>query len=397
MAAVAQQPPAAGTTEIPAETPHLLSRQALDAYLLTHAGKHTPLDALPPMARQRFLDSLVFGSKGLGGFDPGDLVTELTRDEIVRVLALFDAQDYAGVVKSRRVRASWTWRLQAAHPGEIERGFDALHHLGDAEKPDALRDAFHALTARFDGNPDAIARLPERELVYLLRSIQLGADHAPTPGDVERLRAVVAALRARNIAQPQDHRMLYDAMLRTRQFEAARQYASRHVDANLPQLPRMEDPYRDDAPAFSAWLASADGGILTRSALDLGPTQLLVTAGCHFSQDAAEDIAGDRVLGPAFAAHARWLMLPPGQEDLAAMRGWNRRFPDAQAHLLYDRSEWALLPPTWRMPEFFIVHEGKVIDHVTGWPRGDAAQRQALIDLLARAGLLDPGKADTAP
>ena len=49
----------------------------------------SPLDALSPGARARFLDSLAFGRKGLGGFDPHDLVLELDAGQIHAVLALF--------------------------------------------------------------------------------------------------------------------------------------------------------------------------------------------------------------------------------------------------------------------------------------------------------------------
>lgn len=40
------------------------------------------------------------------------------------------------------------------------------------------------------------------------------------------------------------------------------------------------------------------------------------------------------------------------------------------------------------MPGFFIVRDGKVIEHIVGWPRNPAGNRQPLIDALTRAGLL---------
>lgn len=374
----------------PAQVTPIRSQQALDAYLKAHPVATTPLGKLPPLARQRFLDSLVFGERGLAGFDASDLSTELTGEDIAALLALFDARDYAGMVTPRHPIASARWRDQADSPGPLETGFDPLYRASRAGDERTARRLFDAMMAKSAGSPKAIGSLPERELVYLTRALELLTAEDATQADVARLQAVVAAMQARGIAQPQDHRMLYDLLLRTRQFDAARSYTSTHPNAGLPNLPRLIDPLGAAAPAHTVWRASADGSALTRSALDLRPTRILVTAGCHFSSDAAEDISGDPLLGPAFAAHAQWLMLPPGREDQDAIRDWNRRFPDAQAKQIYDRNEWSLFPAGWRMPVFFIVREGQVIDRVEGWRRGSDAGRQKLVDALRRAGLLDP-------
>src|SRR3546814_13855955 len=82
---------------------------------------------------------------------------------------------------------------------------------------------------------------------------------------------------------------------------------------------------------------NAEGNRLTRTAIDLEPTQILVTAGCHFSVDAAEDISADPVLGPVFARHAHWLVSTPGIESIDAARAWNQRLPDAQVGMMHAR------------------------------------------------------------
>lgn len=380
------------------DAPPLRTREALDAYLQAHKGKPTPLDALPPLARQRFLESLAFGRSGLGGFSTAELATELTPDEIVAVLTLFDVQDYARAVQSRYPDGTPNRHAQAAQPGQIERDFDALYRLqlgGDTTALQAFYEADFAPSLR---DPDVIGRLPERELIYLLRATDMVSNDVPNASNATRLQQVAAAMQARGIARPQDVRKAYDALLQTRQFDAAKRYAVQNPDADLPAMPNFVDPTGNDAPVFTAWRSDADTDTLTREALDLRPTQILVTAGCHFSQDAAEDIGADPVLGPAFAAHAHWLMLQPGKEDPSAIRDWNRRFPQAQALQVYDRDEWTQLPPRWNMPEFFIVRDGKVIDSMKSWPRDAdaAAHRQKLIEMLQRAGLLDTGKPQPA-
>lgn len=288
------------SAQAPVQLQALLTHEALDAYLRIHADKPTPLDALPPLARQRFLDSLVFGRGGLSGFDTSDLAAELTPEQIARVLALFDAQDYARAVQSRHPSGNARWRAQAADPGQIEPSFDALYRLQSTKDVDALRTTFKTDFAPLLGEPAMAATLPDRELIYLLRAIEMVSSDSPTADDAKWLQNVVTVLQAREIVRPQDVRAVYDMLLGRRQFDAARRHASGNPNAGLPDMPKLVDPYSKQAPAFTVWHTDGTAGnTVIRTALDLGPTQILVTAGCHFSQDAAEDIASDPVLGPA--------------------------------------------------------------------------------------------------
>lgn len=85
-------------------------------------------------------------------------------------------------------------------------------------------------------------------------------------------------------------------------------------------------------------------------------------------------------------------MLPPGDEDVDAIREWNMRFPQAPARMIYSRAEWPMFPH-WPMPEFHVVRDGRIVETVTGWPRGRDSNREALIEMLRRAELLGPGAA----
>jgi hypothetical protein len=128
-----------------------------------------------------------------------------------------------------------------------------------------------------------------------------------------------------------------------------------------------------------------DGTRLTRQALDLTGTRLVVTAshGCGFSRTAAADIAADPVLGPAFARRATWLMLPPGAEGIDGAIAWNRLFPQAPPRLMYGRDAWPHFAD-WRTPVFHVLRDGRIVDALVGWPRDDGTAREALIDMLRR-------------
>ena len=140
------------TTSVP-ELP-LRSRDALEAYLIANAGKQTPLDALPPLARRRFLDSLVFGRNGLGGFDTGDLETELMPGEVHRLLSIFDLEAYSSNIHSRHLDGSKQWAPAGkAVPGDIESAFDRLYTMSKVDKTrqTALPSRFEAMSGTCSG------------------------------------------------------------------------------------------------------------------------------------------------------------------------------------------------------------------------------------------------------
>jgi len=366
------------------------SRAALDAYLSAHAGTSTPLDLLPPRARQRFLDSLAFGDEGLGGFSTQELATELTPDEIEQILALFDAAGYAGVVSSRNADHPPSWRGKPVESGIGETGYDALLTLADASDSDndKLEQRYQLLFGDLPASPERMQALPERELIYLLRATTLVAFTSHSPDSADRVHAVVSAMEARGMAQPRDIRDAYNGLLKARRFADAKRYADEHPDVDLPAMPAFVDTLKANPPAFSVWAPADDGATLVRTALDTDPLQILVTAGCHFSEDAAADIAKDPVLGPIFAHHAHWLLLPPGMEDQEAVRDWNRRFPTAQAVQLYDRGEWTF-SKAWEMPTFLVIRHGEIVEQVSGWAGADTESRTDLLAALRRTGIVD--------
>lgn len=195
---------------------------------------------------------------------------------------------------------------------------------------------------------------------------------------------VFAELEQRRLADDRAASRIFNALLKARRFEAARAFARQHPQAELPEIPALIDT---DTRLPSAWQFAPDGSVLKRIGIDLQPLQIIVAAGCHFSADAAKDIAADPLLGPVFSRHAHWLSLPPGGETLDALKEWNRSHTQTPMLAIHDRSEWAVIP-RWNMPTFAIIQDGKLIDSSKGWRSGDPEFRGNLIALLVRAGLL---------
>lgn len=199
---------------------------------------------------------------------------------------------------------------------------------------------------------------------------------------------VLDEMERRGLADNRAKSSLFNALLGAGRFEAARNFAAQHPNAGLPPIPKSIIDTNPRLP--SAWRFSADGDTLTRTGIDLEPLQIIVAAGCHFSDDAARDIASDPMLGPVFARHAHWLSLPPGNEQLDALQEWNRNHPQTPMLAIHDRSEWAVIPK-WNMPTFAIIQGGKLIDSTQGWRSGDPEFRDKLVSMLGRAGLLQAG------
>jgi hypothetical protein len=373
-----------GTGTETASPPQIRSKAQLDAYLRAHAGQPTPLDALTPGARERFLDGLVFGSRGLAGFDTQDLA-QLTREQGRQLLALFGAERYAATLRP------WAEQARAARAdaqiGDLERRYNRYNRTLKQQRPtgDAWDQLRGDLPEAFDRT--AIGRLPNDALVLLYRAIERAYAQAPTSEGLELQLQALNALRHRDLADARQLDSAADALLLAHRYEDARRLLATGGSSDWPRWLRFEDRLDGPAPGPTLWVADASGTTLWRQRIDLRPAQILVTAGCHFSEDAARAIAADPVLGPAFQRHARWLALPPGAEDMAALRAWNQAHPQTPLYPIYDRDEWRILPE-WDMPTFYLVRDGKVLAQLKGWPADDRDQRRRLAALLRGAGLL---------
>jgi hypothetical protein len=134
---IAATPPVTNSRSRMSSSAPITSADPLAAYLRKTPAGQSPLDFFSAGAKQRFLSSLRFGSKGLGGFSTDDLQAELTDDEIRQVLSLFDAQDYAahphgvdadGVARRPPCRA----KAPGCPESWIEQRFNQFHGLWES-------------------------------------------------------------------------------------------------------------------------------------------------------------------------------------------------------------------------------------------------------------------------
>ena len=279
-----------------------------------------------------------------------------------------------------------------AWDGDIAQRAERVKVLADLRsRPDDLTYAaniqreYEANFSQINGTDDLRAA-SDANLALQWQAVSSTAFYSDDGGVADAAVRVHAELDRRGVADAKATDRVFNALLKARRFDAARDFATRHPDAKLAAVPQFIDTDTGDMP--SAWQFSADGSEAKRIGIDLKPLQVIVVAGCHFSEDAAREITSDPMLGPVFARHARWISLPPGGEDLDALAEWNRKYPQAPMVAIHDRSEWALISH-WAMPTFAIVKDGKVVDSTRGWSSDGPEFRAQLVALLERTGLLE--------
>lgn len=283
----------------------------------------------------------------------------------------------------------------AASPGQpvatdVAWRHDQLQQLHDSMRATAEAARGRALAARFRelypdaGEPGMLRASDAASLHLRFDDAMLATFYRTDPDAMAAMQASLAELERRDAATPDELVRMRNALLVAKRFDEAASFGTSHPQAGFAPLPRFVDTGTVIPAEPSAWREAGDGHF-ERIALDLGPAQVLVMAGCHFSDDAAREIAADPVLGPVFRDHATWLGLPPGSEDPADIAEWNRIHPQAPMLAIHDRDEWPMFPQ-WIMPSFYVVRDGQVQGEERGW-KADGA-RQALIAMLQEAGLL---------
>ena len=145
------------------------SRAQLSAYLKRTAHTNSPLDALPPGARQRFLASLNFRNGGLEFLPFSDLL-RLNAVEIYRILALFGAQ-----ADTRTIAGSDLRRLDASSADAAR----SAHSVCTSKWRPALKRALQV-----DGD---WSRGPLRRRELLVATYESLLAPAQKPSDLERL------------------------------------------------------------------------------------------------------------------------------------------------------------------------------------------------------------------
>lgn len=362
------------------QTP-IRSKAELTRYLQSTSPGSSPLDHISPGGRRRFLGQLDFGQQGLREIPLEDLDSELTHSQIVQVLALFGVEKYAteGVTPAEQTRLQRERAQDAAARGcdvetcaesGVERHYDELIlQKTDPSMPDAERFAIagQRYDHLFDSSqtPEHLHSLNHTDLRLLKRAVEYAVLYVPSPTHVAQLQRDLAEMQRRGMVEDKDYVRLHQALVASRDFDAANALAGSHPGMDVDTVPTFHKPTSLPREQPTALTVNAKSGTMTRQAFDLSaPLRIVVVASCHFSQDAARAIEADAQLRPIFASDAIWLASQ--NEYFSSVTDWNREFPDQPIHIAWQNSEWSMLD-SWAMPTFYVFRHGRLVKKFSGW------------------------------
>lgn len=381
----------------PAGQAPITSKAALTRYLQDAPPGTSPLDDLSPGGRKRFLAQLDFGPHGLRGMSLEDPANELTRPQIVQLLALFGAEKHAvdGLTPAEQSRhyreraqdaASRGCAIDACGESVVERLYDefVLQEAGPSPSPAQRATLAGERYDRLFGDaqtPKHVRLASHTDLRLLKRAAEAVVFHTPSPTHVAQLQMDLAEMHRRGMASDKDYARLHQALITGRDFDTANTLARHHPGMGIPTIPAFRRAASLPPGQPTALTVEARTRTMTRQPFDLSmPLRIVVVASCHFSRDAARAIRADAQLRSLFANDAIWLASQNEQFD--AVSDWNREFPDQPIHVAWHDSEWSMLD-SWAMPTFYLFRHGRLVKQFSGWRGADTLKRS-----LREAGVL---------
>lgn len=280
------------------------------------------------------------------------------------------------------INRSWIWRLaivaaatigSPAAARDLQKNYDALVAAQNAamNRPEAERGALLAASYREHFGALAgsdLAGLSDTSLDLLFRAAEITAGYTLDACYVEQMALAYGELTARARADLRHRRSLFEAWVMVRRFAQARQLSAVTPDAGrLPVL--REAPLAADTPAV--WALAEDGNALVHQAVDLQRTRIVVVShpACSFSQRAAQSIAADPQLGPAFAQLSLWLLPQTATIDVDQVQAWQRAHTPYPMVYVDRQQQWPMID-YWGTPTFYFIRNGVLLHKVVGWPSG---------------------------
>jgi hypothetical protein len=351
------------------------TRADLKKYLKTHAKSGSPLDALNPGARQRFLASLVFHQHGLGGFGAADL-KYLPSVQIYKILSLFGAQSYTLQVTDGRFQStdSRTERnsSQVSPTEKRFNGFvtylDSIHHMPLHKRYRAMDREYEKLFSSVQKS-DRLAKLSSVDLRLLLRAATR-ASHGSKAKHIPDARMDLDEMEQRHFASRYDYQAMYLALVQTGRFAAAHKFYQAHLDVGLTPFPSYRDKAQNTGKNTPTVLVvSTAKRELIRRPVNLDkPAQVLILTdpNCHFCVQFEQALQSRPNMRAVLAQHTTWVT-PPGSElEFDTLQQWNKAHPRLRLNIMYSLQGWPMVK-VLALPQFFFLRHGQVVKHHIGW------------------------------
>lgn len=378
-----------------ADTPAPVVRSAAQLESVLASSQPSPLDALTPYGKRRFLQSLRWNERGFTTFSGQPLVRELEVPQIAAVLAFIDGDAYLPMLA--RDAIGTPLRLPAPTADAEARLAQIVRLVEEGNR--RREDRAGAVTASDDARLERrfVAVFGERPSAHTLRELPLGDllpyfDAAALAAQGRKdsvatrlLMAVYEELRARGVdtSRTVDETVLR-SMLEAREFGQARAFVAGkpHLAANT--IPTVRDSLGPRFKGRSAYRYEAVNNTLVREALPHprgAELVMVVDAGCHFSHDALAALREDAALRARLVQAGLVLVtLPRGGFSADFVGQWNTNNPTIPMRVPYGVGGWQAVDVP-NVPRFFLLKDGKVVKQLSGWPAGgNKASLLAMLD-----------------
>lgn len=358
------------------------------------SGRATPLDALTPYGRREALRSLRWRGDVLVGFGYAQFVRELDHDQLAAALRFLDLSEYAPSLDKKLTGPP----LRLPPPSApLEADLQALRRCADEDQARRLAATgpatevgapavLRCYRALFGARAQALAGRSPGDLLVLFDAAAMAANGNPASAAFDDLLRVHGEMTRRGIdtRRTLDDGILH-AMLAARRFDAARAFAAArpHLAATIPTV---VDPLGPTFGGRAAYDYDAAHDTLRRLPMPPSPSGMelvmVVGAGCHFSAEALRAIHADATLQARLRGAHLVLATPPGAPiETGWMAEWNAANPGLPMRAPDGGRAWDAIAVAG-VPSFYLLKNGGVIDHHTGW---DAEGKEALAGFVDAA------------
>lgn len=260
-----------------------------------------------------------------------------------------------------------------------------------AEKFEKLEREYDRIFAIHD---DQLRNMDNDGVLAMFRSANMMASYTmffqtqKNPRFLAAMEAAFAELQRRGSPSAAVASDMIGAYVAARRFADANRIIAVSGAADLPRLPdkvQVQNFIRDRPGAYFIDPGSGQIG-LTNFDTTTGDI-IVIVAGCHFSRDAAEDIAATPSLRRAFGrTRTLWLSPADRQFDADQLRAWNEEFPEQPMLVAYSHAPWKGVDFS-EIPNFYFYRDGRLIAQHAGWKKG--APPQPVLNALRQMRLLD--------
>lgn len=284
----------------------------------------------------------------------------------------------------------------SAAPTPAELGYNALHavekstfgHLEESDRRDAIAQEYER-GMRQESNEAALRSASDDALGWYLKAADLAAFYARQPRHLEDTGRILAEMERRGIAVDHQRATFYRLLIGYRRFNEARTYLDRHPSLDVEPVPTIVGSIAAGTGEEHAYAVDQERYRLLprRFRLSEGTRVVVVSHPlCAFSRSAMQTVESDPVMAAALNGNATWLAPVDTRLHFDEVQAWNRNHPAMPVVIARHREDWPMIEE-WATPNFYLLQDGEVLDHFSGWPT-DGSHEGRLLRMLERGGLL---------